>query len=170
MSRRLLLLRHAKSAWDTDAPNDFERPLAKRGRRDAPRIGEWLSQRPELHPELIIASPAQRARETALLVLHAIARDAANISWDQRIYGATPGELIQVLSEVPPKTGSVMLVGHNPGLELLLHVLCPDVEIPTSGKLVPTTTLACIRLADRFADLEPGAGALEEIVRPRELS
>ena len=169
MNRRLLLLRHAKSAWDTDAAHDFERPLARRGRRDAPRIGDWLSQRAQLHPELVIASPAERTRETALLVLAAIDRNTADITWDQRVYGATSGELIQVLSEAPPGTGNVMLVGHNPGLELLLRVLCPDVEIPTDGELVPTGTLACIRLADRFADLEPGAGSLEEIVRPREL-
>jgi len=168
VSRRLLLLRHAKSDWDTDAVSDFERPLAKRGRRDAPRIGEWLWERPELHPESVIASPAERARETAVLVLETIGADRAEIEWDPRIYGASPGELIEVVNEVPAETGSLMLVGHNPGMELLLRVLCPEVEIPTGGKLFPTATLACISV-ENFADLEPGAGSLEAIVRPRDL-
>ena len=81
MSHRLLLLRHAKSDWDTDAGSDIERPLAKRGRRDAPRIGEWLRERPELHPERVIASPAERARETAVLVLETIGEDGVNLAW-----------------------------------------------------------------------------------------
>jgi phosphohistidine phosphatase len=104
-----------------------------------------------------------------VLVLEAIGRNSADIAWDRRIYGASPGELIQVVNEVPAGTGSVMLVGHNPGLELLLRVLCPDAAIPSSGKLFPTATLACIQIAGEFADLEPGAGSLEKIVRPREL-
>ncbi|TDJ34310.1 MAG: histidine phosphatase family protein [Gammaproteobacteria bacterium] len=169
MNRRLLLLRHAKSDWDTDAPGDFERPLAKRGRRDAPRIGQWLSERPELHPGLVIASPAERARETVVLVLETIGGDKVDITWDQRIYGASPGELIEVLKEVPAETGSVMLLGHNPGLEQLLGILCPDVEMSAGGKLFPTGTLAYIQLAGHFADLEPGTGVLEKIIRPREL-
>jgi phosphohistidine phosphatase len=71
MSRELLLLRHAKSDWETGALDDFDRPLAKRGRKEAPGVGEWLL-REGLVPDLVISSPAERAKETASLVCDAM--------------------------------------------------------------------------------------------------
>ena len=67
MPRELLILRHAKSAWDTNAPSDFERPLAKRGRRAAPRVGRWLEEQ-GLIPDHVVSSPAERAKQTVIAV------------------------------------------------------------------------------------------------------
>jgi len=154
----LLVLRHAKSAWDTDAPSDYDRPLAGRGKRDAPRIGQWLSER-GLVPDHVISSPAKRAKQTVRKVLEAMHLPEALICWDERVYHAGLHTLLQVLGETPPDKQRVMLVGHNPGLEELVEHICEGaVDVPENGKVVPTGTLVWFR-----------EGQLVEIVRPRNL-
>lgn len=169
MKHYLLLLRHAKSAWDTGAASDFERPLAPRGERDAPRMGAWLAVRPELQPDCIIASPAERARETASLVAEALGQDPTHILWEPAVYGASPGELLSVVNQASEKTRNLMLVGHNPGMELLVRTLCRDVRLPHGGKLMPTAALAIIEIAGSYAELEPEGGVFKDIIRPKDL-
>ena len=113
MPRELLILRHAKSAWDTDAPSDFERPLAKRGRKAAPRVGRWLSEQ-GLAPDYVVSSPAERARQTVIAVCGELGIDANRIRWDRRIYGGWTQTLIEVLRESPAEALRVLIAGHNP--------------------------------------------------------
>ena len=95
MPRQLIIMRHAKSAWDTDAATDFERPLAKRGQRDAPRMGAWLQEQ-GIVPDFVVSSPAKRARQTVLKVCKPLGVKKKKIHWDARIYGAGAEELLEV--------------------------------------------------------------------------
>lgn len=154
----LLLLRHAKSARDTDAARDFDRPLAPRGRRDARRMGDWLREQ-ALTPDLVVSSPARRARQTARRALRALSLDPEAIRWDERIYEATPETLLEVLAEAPADCERLLLVGHNPGLEELVEQLCgAPIETPPGAKPFPSGALAWFR-----------QGALVRLVRPRSL-
>jgi phosphohistidine phosphatase len=169
MPRELLILRHAKSDWDGLAASDFARPLAKRGKKDAPRVGEWL-YREGLIPHLIVSSPAQRARETALKVCKCLDLSKKDIVWDAEIYDAELQTLLDVLGRAPADAQMVLLVGHNPGLEELLRYLAgSDVDEPHDGKLLPTATIARLEMPDDWTCLPPGCAGLLAIVRPKHL-
>lgn len=91
------------------------------------------------------------------------------IHWEAGIYEAHPGALMAVLRRCPASAMRVLMVGHNPGLEQLLLRLCANMQIPPDGKLLPTATLAHLRIACHWADLEPATGELLHLIRPREL-
>jgi len=167
MPRELLILRHAKSDWNVDSPTDFERPLAKRGKKDAPRVGEWL-YREGLVPDLVVSSPAQRAKQTALHACKSMDFKKKKILWDEDVYAADVATLLKVLFRCPAKASTVLLIGHNPGLEeLLLYLAGDEVETPPDGKLLPTATLARLEMPKDWSDLEPGCAQLVGICRPR---
>jgi phosphohistidine phosphatase len=169
MSRRLLILRHAKSAWDTDASTDFERPLAKRGKRDAPRIGSWLHEQ-GLVPDYVVSSPAKRAEQTAIKTCRELGIKKEHLQWDERIYAASVEVLLGVLADAPKTAKTVMLVGHNPGLEDLTKYLGgDDVTVAGDGKLLPTATVANLEMPDNWSRLNEAAGRLVQITRPRTL-
>ena len=169
MPRELLILRHAKSDWDTKVASDFQRPLAKRGKKDAPRVGAWL-YREGLIPQLIISSPAQRARETALKVCKCLDLSKKEILWDDDVYDADLSALLAVLARVPDDAELVLLVGHNPGLEeLLCHLAGTDVDEPPDGKLLPTATVARLEMPNDWSKLDHGCAGLVSIVRPKQL-
>src|SRR5256885_5402927 len=107
--KTLLLLRHAKSDWDDRGLRDFERPLAKRGLRDAPRMGKALKKQGNL-PDLILCSPATRAKETMELFKEAAALDAP-VEFEQNIYEASSAELIKIVRHLPDEQNSVLMVG-----------------------------------------------------------
>ena len=123
-----------------------------------------------IEPDCLISSPAARARETASILCGALRIDAARVLYEDRIYLADIDELLNILSACPREMESVMLVGHNPGLEDLLTFLCGD-EVPTSanGKLLPTASLAQISLPDSWRNLRRNSGQLIAITRPKEL-
>lgn len=160
--KRLLLLRHAKSSWDDPDQRDFDRPLAPRGERDAPRIGKALRRRPPA-PETILSSPALRARQT-------IDRVAAEARWKaspqglEALYGASSGELLEVIRGLPEGCGTALLVGHNPGLEdLLLRLTGAFVRMPTGAA-------ACVACdTDRWGQVADGVGVLEWRLTPKTL-
>ena len=129
MSYELILLRHAKSDWDNDE-SDFNRPITDRGKRGAQRIGVWLAQQ-NLIPDMVISSPAQRAKLTAQKMMKAMGETDRYITYDERVYNASLNELLKVLSAISKDTKRVILVGHNPGLEELLYYLC-DAKINLS--------------------------------------
>ena len=166
----LLVLRHAKSAWDTDAPTDFDRPLAARGRRAAQRMGVWFRKR-GMRPDLVLCSPAARARETWERVAAAAwGEGPPEVRFEPAIYGAGPSGLAELLREVPEALGRVMLIGHNPGLEMLIAHLAEDsLAVPAGVKPMPTAACARFTLPDAWPGLTAGSARLEEIVRPREL-
>ena len=161
------MLRHAKSAWDTDAPTDYERPLAKRGKRDCPRMGRWLDDQ-GLMPDVIVSSPARRARQTVRRVLGSMDVPRESVRYEERMYGAGTLVLLDVLAACPRDARRVMIVGHNPGLEDLVVFLAGGaVPEPDDAKLMPTATVAHFRMPDDWDDLRPGAGLLVTIMRPR---
>jgi phosphohistidine phosphatase len=162
----LLVLRHAKSDWDTNARTDFERPLSKRGRRDAPKVGLWLRQNGPV-PGLVLSSPAERARHTALAVCHELGIDPEQIRWDRRIYEAGTAELLAALAEAPESVGILLLVGHNPGLEALVGLLCGDTPESPDGKLLPTAALAQLDCAAPWNQLGVGVAKLVRLRRPK---
>jgi phosphohistidine phosphatase len=166
--RELLLLRHAKSDWNAGAATDFDRPLNPRGRQDAPRLGKWL-RAAGLVPDLVLASPARRARQTARRVCRALGYPRESIQWEPRLYEAGPGTLIGCLEALPGMPRRVLLVAHNPGLEELLRRLCGALEAPADGKLMPTAALARLGMPADWRRLESGCARLLDLVRPRDL-
>jgi phosphohistidine phosphatase len=165
MKRELLLLRHGKSDWSAGL-EDFHRPLKDRGKRGAQRVGVWLARQRCL-PDLIICSQAERALVTAQKACKAMGIDAKVIQQDKRIYAADVDELLAVLGECQQKAARVMLVGHNPGLEeLLLWLTGSTVEIPKDGKLMPTATLARLKVQPDWPLLQAGCARLLSLTRP----
>jgi phosphohistidine phosphatase len=144
MERTLVLLRHAKSDWDGDQA-DIERPLARRGQREAPEVGRWLTGNlPDL--ALAVVSPARRTLSTWQLVAAELASEVPS-RVDDRIYEASVGDLLDVVRELSPDAASAMIVGHNPGLEELVLLL--------TGRVVPmpTSALAVRTVGTSWADV-----------------
>lgn len=169
MTRELLILRHAKSDWDTGARTDFERPLAKRGLKSAPRVGRWLKQN-GLVPDYVVSSPAERAKQTVILVCEQMGIAAEDIHWDSRIYHSSSGELLNVLNESPPNAQRVMIAGHNPGLEILLqNLVANDIPPQPDYKLLPTAAVAHLEILSSWRDLEGGLARLLSLTRARSL-
>jgi phosphohistidine phosphatase len=161
--KTLLLLRHAKAENAAAGSSDMNRALNERGKKEAQAIGTFIRKQ-NLTFELVLCSPAGRARETAELVL-AAAEVTANVRYDQRIYEASPRQLLEVISEVVEDKSAVLLVGHNPGMEDLLRTLTG------TGEPMATGTLARINLKlDQWSRVREDIGALECIVRPDELA
>lgn len=169
VAQELLILRHAKSAWNTDAPTDFERPLSKRGRRDAPRVGVFLAGE-GLAPDYVVSSPARRARQTVVAVCEAFGIAERTIHWDERVYHATTGALMDVLSESPGNARRVLIAGHNPGLEMLLQTLCSHpVPMPDDYKLMPTAAVAHLEISVPWREIDGGVARLVSLTRARSL-
>lgn len=134
MERTLVVVRHAKSDWDTGV-DDHERPLNDRGRRDAGALGTWLRDHVGTL-DLVLCSTATRARQTWRLAAAAL-DPAPPVRYEQRIYAAEPRALMSVLDEVADDVGTTALVGHNPGLsELVQTVSGQAVELKTSAVAV----------------------------------
>jgi phosphohistidine phosphatase len=166
MSRELLIVRHGKSDWSVEA-TDFDRPLKKRGKKAANCLGKWLNQQ-QIPPDLIICSPANRAIATARLVCEAMR--VVHIVEDVRIYEASLDDLLLVLADIPAEKNRVMLVGHNPGLEMLLSYLVEEtIPLPPDGKLLPTASLARLSMPDDWQNISTGCAQLVEMIRTREL-
>jgi phosphohistidine phosphatase len=157
-------MRHAKSSWKDERLGDRERPLNKRGMRDAPRMGELLLEH-DLVPDCIISSAATRARQTAALLAEAAGYEG-EIIFDPALYGGASEDFARALSKVAPGVGTVLVVGHNPDLEDLLELLSGTWE------RMPTAAIAQLQLPiDRWSSFDLDAGAqLIRVWRPRELS
>lgn len=165
--RCIYLLRHAKSSWKTGLP-DHERPLARRGRRATKAI--WRHMRDQgIEPELVLCSTARRARETLKRIEPAIG--SADVRIEAELYGASTALLLDRLRAVPDAIGSVMLIGHNPGLELLALDLAPPApELYELEEKFPTAALATFAFSGAvWHELQPGAAELVGFVRPRDL-
>ena len=132
--KTLYLVRHAKSSWKFEELADHDRPLNKRGRKAAPKMGKLLN---ELHikPDLIVSSPAVRAITTATLFAKELAYNQEKIGVIDDIYGAGRDELLQIIRKTPDQINSLMLVGHNNTLTDLGNYLSPKsvANIPTAG-------------------------------------
>lgn len=159
--KTLFTLRHAKSSWDNPDLSDFDRPLNSRGLDAARFIGELIYER-QLEPQVILSSPAKRAKQTAVLVKE-IAEIKRPIIFDERIYEASSLSLFNLLREFDDKYESVLLVGHNPGLEELLRILTRE------AKTMPTATLSKIILnIEHWTEIAMNISNLDFIIRPKE--
>lgn len=130
--KTLCLIRHAKSSWNDEYVEDFERLLNARGLTDAPEMGRRLMQR-GFQPSLILSSPAFRAMSTARRIARELAYDTQQIVADSRIYVAPANRLFELIQAMPDDVHTLALVGHNPGMHHLANYLtgvAPD-EFPT---------------------------------------
>lgn len=166
-----MLLRHAKSSWDAPVLDDFDRPLAKRGRKAALRMAEWLAER-QVRPQLVLCSPAARTRETLSLIQPALGADMT-ARYEGKLYLAEAEDLLNRLRELDTDVGCVLLIGHNPGLQELAITLASDEKTPEGVRLAekfPTAALAWFRLTTpRWSALRPGSGELVAFVTPADL-
>ncbi|MGH9902343.1 MAG: SixA phosphatase family protein [Pyrinomonadaceae bacterium] len=161
--KKLFLLRHAKSSWDDPGLADFDRPLNERGLKAAPRMGRLMRER-KVKPDLVLCSPAERARQTAALALEA-AGLKPELRYDERIYEATVGQLLEVVSGVGDEIEAALLVGHNYAIENLLAHLTDEAQH------MPTAALACVSLPlEKWGEIHGAKGRLEWFVKPRELA
>jgi phosphohistidine phosphatase len=162
--KQILVLRHAKSSWKDSSLADFDRPLNKRGKQDAPRMGALLKAE-DLVPDLIISSAAKRALATAEAVALACGYDA-DIQATRQLYHAGPESYIAVLRTMPEPHQRVMVVGHNPGLESFVE------ELTGEWLRMPTAALATIavRIGEWSALSLDSANELNDYWRPRDLS
>ncbi len=160
--KTLLLLRHAKSDWGDSSLRDFDRPLADRGERDAPRIGKAL-RKSGVTPDVIIASPAARAKATVQAAMKA-AKIELNVTFDEAIYGASSSELMKLIRRLPDAANCALLVGHNPGFEDLVG------RLTGSQERMPTAALACIEFQiEHWDDVNDGQGKLVWRLTPKQL-
>jgi phosphohistidine phosphatase len=160
--KTLLLLRHAKSSWDDERLADFDRPLNERGRNDAPRVGQ-LMRRLDLVPDLIITSSAKRARKTAELAAGAASYDG-DIQQTRQLYLAEPQAYIDLARRAGEHVTTLMMVGHNPGIEQLVATL------GGSEEHMPTAALAAFRIPiESWSELRMGPCEIVGIWRPKEL-
>jgi phosphohistidine phosphatase len=163
----LYLLRHAKSSWDDPSLPDDERPLAPRGRRDGKRIAEHL-RRLEIEPELVLCSSAARTRETLELVRPALG--GATVLVEDELYAASSDQLLARVRQVPDAVASVLVIGHNPGLERLgLALASTGDELERLEEKFPTGALATLELADGWSRAAPGGATLTAYVVPKQL-
>ncbi len=132
--KRLFIVRHAKSSWDFPELDDSARPLNKRGKRNAPEMGQRLANR-KVVPESIISSPAKRASDTAKLIAKEISFESHKIQNEPMFYLASVKNMVAVLQAVPNDVETLMVFGHNPGLTDLANFLSgADIyNIPTCG-------------------------------------
>ena len=168
----LSLLRHAKSSWDDGSLKDFERPLAKRGESAAPRMGAFMVEH-GLAPELILCSPAVRARQTLDLVLPHLA-GGPTVVYEDNFYLAAPSVLLARLRKIEGNVSHVMIVGHDPGMQGLAVQLAGEGKADMLQALTvkfPTAGLAVIRFKARsWAKVARGTGRLELFTTPKMLA
>jgi phosphohistidine phosphatase len=172
MTRQLILLRHAKSDWP-DVP-DRDRPLAKRGRRDAPRIGRWLHEH-GYQPDVVVCSDARRTRQTWDLVAPELGGSPA-VRFEPRAYAATALTLLYLVQELPSRYRTALLIGHNPGLsELATSLAAPpesdraDDNGPPAAISLPTAAAAVFEFPGDWPSLTPGQTRLLDHIKPAEL-
>ena len=166
-TRRLTLLRHAKSDWP-DVP-DHERPLAKRGRKDAPRIGRWLHAH-GYEPDTVICSTALRTRQTWDLVAPQL-NGSAQVRFEPRAYAASALTLLYLCRELPARCRAALLIAHNPGLEELAASLAASLDggPEQAGFRLPTAAAAVFEFTGDWPALAPGQAKLLDFTVPADL-
>ena len=155
-------MRHARA--EDDSASDYERALTGPGAEEADGVGEMLARRGVV-PDLTLSSPARRAAETARLVLARAGGDGANVRHDARIYEATAGRLLQIISEISEDAREVLLVGHNPGVAGLLTSLTGETR-----QVRPATLARILFDAATWGEAGAQGGRLAWIVNPGEIA
>jgi len=159
--KQVILLRHAKSSWEHTELSDFERPLNRRGKRDAPRMGSWIEQQ-GITPDAVLCSAATRAQQT-LAGLQTTADLGEYLVVTEDLYLAPPSTTIALLTQLDDGIQTALIIAHNPGMEGLLWGLCGI------DRVMPTCALAQIQLPNESwmeTDLNQ-QGDLIELIIPR---
>lgn len=150
----LILVRHAKSSWKDISLDDFDRPLNKRGKRDAPLMGNLLKEK-KFIPDFIISSPAIRAALTAKIIAEKLDYPISKILWDDSLYEASANDILKVITGADETNKALLIVGHNPGLTNFSNYLTKDFisNIPTCG-------VAIISLQKKWNEIAADDGKL----------
>lgn len=163
--KTLTLLRHAKSGWDDMSLRDFDRRLNAKGRRAATIVGRHMRDA-GLAFDHVVASPAVRVAETLDGIADGYGRTLDPV-WDRRVYLASAATLLDLVHELDDGHASVLIVGHNPGLEDLTLMLAAD---PGEAEdKYPTATLAELTVGERWTEAKRGTATLTRFIRPRDL-
>lgn len=156
--KTLYIIRHAKSSWDAANVDDFERPLNDRGKRDAPRMGKRLKEK-EIHPDLIISSPAKRALSTGKRIAGILGYPREGIKADRELYHADEETILSVIHGIENKFQTVILLSHNPGLTDFVNNTLMDGELVINN--VPTCGVVAFRFdVDNWEDVIWGKGKM----------
>ncbi|MFG2623338.1 SixA phosphatase family protein [Streptomyces sp. NPDC048473] len=166
--RRIVLLRHAKAEWSQDS--DHERPLAERGRKDAPVAGRKLVDS-GIVLDLALCSTAARTRETWKLAVHELPHRPRTV-YEERLYEASPGELIALINETPDDVHDLLVIGHNPGMHAVADALSESSEGDALARMnrggFPTAAFAVIEFRGSWKGVEHGVGKLIEYWTPND--
>ncbi|OMI89850.1 phosphohistidine phosphatase [Streptomyces sp. M1013] len=166
--RRIVLFRHAKADWPQ--VSDHERPLADRGRMDAAEAGRRLADTGVPFDQALCSTSA-RTRETWKLAVQEFPHRPKTV-YEERIYDASPGELIAVLNETPDDLRNLLVIGHNPGMEALTEILAGSTEDEVRRRIdrrgFPTAAFAVLTFTGSWKDVEPGRAALVDYWAPSE--
>jgi phosphohistidine phosphatase len=179
--RKLVLLRHAKSAWPEGVP-DIDRPLGDRGRRDAPAVGRWL-RLASYEPDLVLCSPARRARQTWQFAQAELGIQP-DTSFEPAVYEATADSLLDLVRRIPSTARTVVIVGHDPGLPELAQALAgdtgqrgqheadqtPGIILDRMRAKFPTAAVAVLEVTGPWSELAPDCARLAEFITPREMT
>ncbi|MFF4155327.1 SixA phosphatase family protein [Streptomyces sp. NPDC001678] len=159
-TRRIVILRHAKAEWSDG--DDHERPLADRGRKDAPAAGRWLAGS-GVTPELALCSTSARTRETWKLAVSELPERPRTV-YEDRMYEASLGELIALLNEVSDEVADLVLIGHNPGMHALADALAGEADGDLLARMnrsgFPTAAVAVLTFTGSWKSVEHGVGRL----------
>ncbi|GEB53707.1 MULTISPECIES: SixA phosphatase family protein [Streptomyces] len=163
--RSIVLLRHAKADWPQVA--DHERPLADRGRQEAPLAGEWIAAQ-GLSPQRTLCSTATRTRETWKLVVQHLPHRPKTV-YEERLYEAPPGQIIEVVNETPDEVRDLLVIGHNPGMQAVADLVAGSAQEEARARLergFPTAAVAVLRFSGPWKSVEPGSAELTAFWTP----
>ncbi len=147
--KTLYIMRHAKSSWDDESLSDFDRPLNKRGQHAAPLMGKFLNTK-SVMPNLIMSSPANRAKMTAQIVADTIGYNSKNIKYEDKIYEANVFDLQGMVLGINKEIDTVMIIGHNPSLTSLINWL-GDFYLDN----LPTAGIFGLRFNSKWSQIQP---------------
>lgn len=163
--RTLLFMRHAKSSWDDSSLKDFDRPLNKRGRKDAPKMGRYLLSL-GLMPERIVSSPALRAKQTVELLSDVAGINQDQIEWDRSLYDNGADAYINAVHRTPSDVETVLVAGHNPTVEQVIERLSSG----RADRRVTTANIACFKsTADQWSDVSEKNTIFKWLVGPKDI-
>ncbi|REL24768.1 histidine phosphatase family protein [Rhodohalobacter sp. SW132] len=163
--KTILFMRHAKSSWADSAQKDFDRPLNKRGKRDAPAMGRYLKEQGVV-PDYIVSSAAQRARETVLLLAYAQGQGENIISWNEDLYYEGADAYLQAVRRAPESALTILVAGHNPSVERVVARLVDK----RTNLTFTTANIACFETsAERWKDTGPENCTFKWLVTPNDI-
>ena len=164
--KTILIMRHAKSSWDDSSLRDFERPLNKRGRRDAPAMGAFLADL-EMIPDHIVCSPAERARETIGLLTDALGTGRDIVQYDKALYHEAADAYLDAIRRTPDKAGIALVAGHNPSIEQVVARLSGGV----ARRKITTANIACFSTpASDWSDVSELNTTFKWLTGPKDLN